>query len=645
MRFSARNARALRGKSNSQSQSRASMSNGYRANARRGSRKGGQSASAKHAYHERLDGYAVGCDGVRDDLFATGCGNLPAFAQGDPAAFWLAADQFERANAALFVDLQFNLPTELTLEQQIELVRGYGDRMFDRLSLPYTWAAHSPDSENPNPHLHLMVSERMNDGLDRPAEQHFRRYNPKKPERGGAQKTRELQPKSWLMEARAAWAEEVNRALVATGHPPRFDHRSKKDRLAEALDLGNWRLAAELITPTETHEGPRIGGYRKRLRAERITWDQVPPYAQRVIEANDEIRAFSRQHLEMIAGMSDDELRLMLADEIVDRARERLTLAERGELAEFEVEEQASHQAALQALQNELPVIGADELAELLPRLREQHAALQPLPAEADPQPVRRDRRAGYQERAERYVAEEFASWDAVPRIARARLQARQIEVPALQATRERAAHLEEFLASPPPPFVAVAEQLRGAAERAGRTLLATAQAAQAAAQAAQEWHAANRLASAAARFTGKRPAVDEAAARAVEQFEVARRVEQRAMAAYEAAPEVAQAARYTKLRAALQRELEGLHASLSALVVEAAQERSPELQRLWALPDADLDTDTRLDDEQRGRDQPEPDDLDLGDGEEWGEIDLGDDDLDDDPTPTPPRNRGPRMG
>ncbi|MNG11154.1 hypothetical protein D3C84_946700 [compost metagenome] len=116
-------------------------------------------------------------------------------------------------------------------------------------------------------------------------------------------------------------------------------------------------------------------------------------------------------------------------------------------------------------------------------------------------------------------------------------------------------------------------------------------------------------------------------------------------MAAYEAAPEVAQAARYTKLRAALQRELEGLHASLSALVVEAAQERSPELQRLWALPDADLDTDTRLDDEQRGRDQPEPDDLDLGDGEEWGEIDLGDDDLDDDPTPTPPRNRGPRMG
>lgn len=325
------------------------------------------------------------------------------------------------------------------------------------------------------------------------------------------------------------------------------------------------------------------------------------------------------------------------------------------------------------------------------------------------PQEYRPTRRQAVQQRAAWYVAHEFGHWDAVPRVARAVLRARQPEPPALQATRERAAHLEEFLAAPPPPFVVVAEQLRGAAERAGRTLLAAAQAAQAAAQAAQEWHAANRIASAAARLTGKRPAVDEAAALAVEQFEVARRVEQRAMAAYEAAPEVDRATRYTRLRAALQRELEGLHAALSAPVVEAAQERSPELQRLWALPDADLDTDTRLDDEQRRRDQPEPDDLDLGDGEDWGnteavletaparavtgpggsarqsflavlerlqehqgdwidpdqpvpqerhdpdEIDRDDyesqgeidldDDLDDDPAPTAPRSRGPRMG
>lgn len=316
----------------------------YRASASRGSRQGGQSASAKHAYHVRQGEYLVGREGVRDDLTATGCGNLPAFAQGDAAAFWLAADSFERANAALFIDLQLNLPHELTPAQQQEALRAYCDRMFDPLRLPYSWAIHGDD------HVHLMLSERMTDDPERSAEQHFKRYNAAHPERGGAQKTRELQSKSWLLQARGAWAEEINRALVAAGHPPRFDHRSLQVRRDEALERGEWRRAAELDTLVEQHEGPRVSGMRRRLEGGLVELEDLPEYAQLVIVGNDTIRAENAAYLARVARMSDDELRLMQADDIQRLARERLSGAERIELAELEGQQQDEHASQLEAL-------------------------------------------------------------------------------------------------------------------------------------------------------------------------------------------------------------------------------------------------------------------------------------------------------
>lgn len=316
----------------------------YRTALSRGGRTGGQSAAAKHAYHVRQGEYAVGREGVRDDLTATGCGNLPAFAQGDPAAFWLAADSYERANAALFIDLQLNLPHELTPAQQQEALRGYCDRMFDQLRLPYSWAIHGED------HVHLMVSERMTDDIDRPADKHFRRCDKARPERGGAQKTRELQSKSWLLRARGAWAEEVNRVLVANGFEPRFDHRSLQVRRDEALERGEWRRAAELNTLVEQHEGPRVAGMRRRLAGGLVELEDLPEYAKLVIVGNDTIRAENAAYLARVAKMSDDELRRMQADDIQRLARERLTGRERIELCELESQQQGEHVAQLEAL-------------------------------------------------------------------------------------------------------------------------------------------------------------------------------------------------------------------------------------------------------------------------------------------------------
>jgi len=299
---------------------------GYRASASKGGKsktgKGqGQSAAAKHAYHLRADGYAVGRDGPREDLAASGHGHMPAFAADDPPGFWLASDSFERANGTLFRELQLNLPSELTLAQQQEVLKSYCARLFDAERLPHSWAIHRHTNGGEpvlgeNDHAHLMVSETMTDDFSRPAAQHFKRYNPKRPEAGGAKKTRSLKPKAWLMEARAAWAEEVNRGLVAAGHKPRFDHRSKNVRQGEALRLGDLREAARLDTPTQTHEGPRIAGMRRRVEAKKVALDDLPHYAQKVIEKNDRVRQLASEWLVQVEQMTDAELAEHFADEL-----------------------------------------------------------------------------------------------------------------------------------------------------------------------------------------------------------------------------------------------------------------------------------------------------------------------------------------
>ena len=292
----------------------------YRASAKKGSRKGGDSASAKHAYHQREHGYAVGLDGPREDLAATGSGNLPSWTGGNPALFWDATDSYERANGTLFRDLQLNLAAELNLEQNQQVVEAYAQRMFGVERLPYSWAIHiEDDTADLNQHVHLMVSERMTDDVRRTAETHFKRHNSAKPEACGALKTRTLKPKSWLMEARAAWAEEVNNGLVAAGYAPRFDHRSKEDQREAAFMRCDLRRVAELSTLTQEHEGPRISGMRRRVEAGKCELAKLPEYAQDVIQANDAIREQNAVYLSLLESLDDSQLVELLADELIER--------------------------------------------------------------------------------------------------------------------------------------------------------------------------------------------------------------------------------------------------------------------------------------------------------------------------------------
>ena len=291
----------------------------YRASLSTGTRSGGQSASAKHKYQNRQEVYLVGREGVRDDLVASGSGNLPAFADGDAGVFWIAVDSFERKNARLFVELQLNLPRELSLEQQKEAVESYMSELCDKEKLSYSWVIHHGKGENP--HAHVMISETKNDAIDRPAEQHFKRFNRKYPERGGAQKSSALKPKQWLLDARGAWAMTANDALEKAGFKRHFDHRTLKEQRVSALLAKDWRKAAELDREVGEHEGWRVAALRRKHEVGEL--DVLPEYARKVIEKNDRIKELNAAHLSMVAGMSDAQLKRWEREAYFDALAER----------------------------------------------------------------------------------------------------------------------------------------------------------------------------------------------------------------------------------------------------------------------------------------------------------------------------------
>jgi len=196
---------------------------------RTGSRSKGQSARASAAYIQRADEYGRERerDGA-DDVLYSESGHMPGWAEADPLAYWNAADLHERANGRLFKRLEFALPTALSAAEQRELAVGFARELTTAEQLPYSLAIHVGGGTNP--HCHLLISERGNDGIERSAEQWFKRYNAAAPELGGARKTEALKPRAWLDATREGLAAATNQALERAGHALRVDHRSYAER-------------------------------------------------------------------------------------------------------------------------------------------------------------------------------------------------------------------------------------------------------------------------------------------------------------------------------------------------------------------------------------------------------------------------------
>ena len=243
-----------------------------------GSRGGGQSARAKYDYVEREGKY----EHDAEELEYSESGNMPAWAQEDPRAYWEAADEHERANGSLFREVLYALPVELDVEQRRELAGSLAEQLTGEQKLPYTMAIHKGEKgetaepeDKDNPHCHLVISERANDGLERSAEQWFKRANKRNPERGGALKSRTMmRNRDWMEQTRERWQQAANGALERAGRGERIDRRSLADLREDALRRGDLEKAAEYSRLPNVHQGAALrsrrgkdGGHAYRLPA------------------------------------------------------------------------------------------------------------------------------------------------------------------------------------------------------------------------------------------------------------------------------------------------------------------------------------------------------------------------------------------
>jgi len=277
-----------------------------------------------------------------EKLEATEAGNMPAWAQSNPLAFWQAADAYERKNGTTYREMEIALPRELSAAQRIELVREFvrqeiGDRH------AYQWALHVPTAADggEQPHFHLMFSERQVDGIDRDPEQYFKRYNAKAPEKGGARKgygpsaeragveqridmrshaergtglepERKQLPSAWRGEGRAQVIEfRAARAEVAQAAAEL--RRAVPDTGAEIIHLEAERQRREQAQREARERAEREKAQQERQRLERMSSRELaqeiarlrPPRVidlverdRAVLQAEAERQALQNQHTE-----------------------------------------------------------------------------------------------------------------------------------------------------------------------------------------------------------------------------------------------------------------------------------------------------------------------------------------------------------
>ena len=313
---------------------------------------GAKGKATAHASYIAREGKYSGRDRY-EDLEATGCGNMPKWAEHSPGYFWSAADEFERANGSAYREIEVALPREFTEDQRRSLVEDFvcrelGDRHV------YQWGIHNPKAaleKGEQPHAHIMYSERRLDGIERDPDQFFKRYNAKNPERGGAQKASggktRSEMKDELLVTRQRWAEVQNEHLARHGHDVRVDHRSLNeqgiDRAPEKhLGGAGVRALAELdiavLLERRAAEGEHERAQRNVLSLIDVSGDLAAAKADRTMQQEAVRKAATLEHAkqqaksELVSGAANFRARLM-----AERATKQ-EMDRKAELARQEVE-------------------------------------------------------------------------------------------------------------------------------------------------------------------------------------------------------------------------------------------------------------------------------------------------------------------
>ena len=312
-----------------------------------GSRKGGQSGAAKVDYIMRSGKYI----GDAAEVIGACAGHLPSWAGGNPRVFFAAADEYERSNGRLFTQVLFAIPNELSDEDALLLAYHIAEAMTGN-GAPYALAVHrggvetaavetvpaallEADEERLPPHNrhgHLMICERIDDGLERTAKEWFRRANRKEPALGGAAKDRAMNGGDWVPEVRRLCADYINYGLERAGFSERVTCESHETRIARAEAAGDEETAERLrLNPPGIHLGPTAWAIEKGRpgRPARVSW------------RGDLNRSIAAEATKLCGEVEELNARLGQLDVQEAGVNERLESARRVAAAQFERREKA----------------------------------------------------------------------------------------------------------------------------------------------------------------------------------------------------------------------------------------------------------------------------------------------------------------
>ena len=320
------------------------------------SRSGGRSSTAAAAYRaaERIEDRRTG--EVHDYTRKSGVehseivapDHAPAWAH-DRSALWNAVEQSEtRVNSRVAREVRVALPSELTLEQNANLVRAFVREQFVARGMVADVVLHAPGREGDqrNAHAHIMLTTREI-GPD-----------------GFEAKNRDWNAKELLMDWRGSWAEHVNHTLERCHVHERVDHRTLDAQREEALErsytaerngdapaqTAHMARAVELDRPALP--GMSAGSWSMMRRglstpaAER--WQEVKQLAAQAREIANEFKDWARDWLDrLVDGMQERTV----ADGPSMRRREPQTALERLQAAREGRTTVDAPQTALEKLQ------------------------------------------------------------------------------------------------------------------------------------------------------------------------------------------------------------------------------------------------------------------------------------------------------
>lgn len=191
---------------------------------------------------------------------------LPRWADDSAKKFFTAADRYEAKDSTRYREIQFALPNELSLDQNVELIE-----KFIAANLPnqyYAYAIHDKigamSDGSRNVHVHIMFSERIIDDAEKEQERTANKFfaYPKRnavineeKRNGGAPKERFFHSKDFLIEARKSCAEITNQMLRKYDKPDRVDYRSLKAMKHEAELQGDEYMVQLLSRMPEKYIG------------------------------------------------------------------------------------------------------------------------------------------------------------------------------------------------------------------------------------------------------------------------------------------------------------------------------------------------------------------------------------------------------